>query len=79
LTPPGVAIGGHTLVDLSVTNDSGSTVKLALAHGAKTVFSRSLPTGPTTVRLPALTNATYNLVLDGTPRGTLTIGARAGP
>ena len=79
LTPPGVAIGGHTLVELSVANDSGATVKLALAHGDKAVFSRSLPTGATTVKLPALANATYNVVLDGKPRGTLTIGAKAGP
>ena len=79
MTPPGVAIGGHTLVVLAVTNDSGATVKLALAHGSKTVFSRSLPTGSTTVKLPALANATYNVVLDGKPRGTLTIGAKAGP
>ena len=79
LTPPGVAIGGHTLVDLSVANDSGSTVKLELAHGTKPVFSRSLPTGSTTLKLPALANATYNVVLDGKPRGTLTIGAKAGP
>jgi hypothetical protein len=79
LTPPSVAIGGHTLVDLSVANDSGSTVHLELAHGTKPVFSRSLPTGSTTVKLPALGNATYNVVLDGKPRGTLTIGAQAGP
>jgi hypothetical protein len=79
LTPPGVAIGGHTLVDLSVANDSGATVKLELAHGTKPVFSRSLPTGATTVKLPPLANATYNVVLDGKPRGTLTIGAKAGP
>ena len=64
---------------LSVANDAGSTVKLALAHGSKTVFSRSLLTGATTVKLPALPNATYNVVLDGAPRGTLTIGAKAGP
>jgi hypothetical protein len=62
-----------------VANDSGATVKLELAHGAKPVFSRSLPTGSTTVTLPALANATYNVVLDGKPRGTLTIGAKAGP
>jgi hypothetical protein len=74
-----VAIGGHTLVDLSVANDSGAAVKLELAHGTKSVFSRSLPTGPTTVKLPGLANATYNVVLDGKPRGTLTIGAKAGP
>jgi hypothetical protein len=79
LTPPSVAIGGHTLVDLSVANDAGSTVKLELAHGTKPVFSRSLPTGSTTLKLPALANATYNVVLDGRPRGTLTIGAQAGP
>jgi hypothetical protein len=79
LTPPSVAIGGHTLVDLSVDNASGSAVKLELAHGTKPVFSRSLPTGATTAKLPALPNATYNVVLDGTPRGTLTIGAQAGP
>jgi hypothetical protein len=79
LTPPGVAIGGHTIVELSVANDSGATVKLELAHGAQSVFSRSLPTGATTMKLPALANATYNVVLDGKPRGTLTIGAKAGP
>ena len=79
LTPPSVAIGGHTLVDLSITNDTGSIVKLELAHGAQPVFSRSLPTGSTTTKLPALANATYTLLLDGKPRGTLTIGAAAGP
>jgi hypothetical protein len=64
---------------LSVANDSGSTVKLVLAHGTKAVFGRSLPTGSTTAKLPALPNATYNVVLDSKPRGTLTIGAQAGP
>ena len=79
LTPPSVGIGGHTLVDLSVANDSGVDGQARARPRHQAVFSRSLPTGSTTVKLPALPNATYNVVLDGKPRGTLTIGAQAGP
>ena len=79
LTPPSVAIGGHATVYLSVSNASGGPLKLALRHGDKTVFTRTLPTGASTTKLPSLGNATYAVVLDGTPRGTLTIGAKAGP
>jgi hypothetical protein len=79
LTPPGVAIGGHTTVDLSVSNRAGSSAKLEIAHGSQPVFTRTLPTGQTSAKLPALKNATYRLLIDGKPRGTLTIGAKAGP
>jgi hypothetical protein len=79
LTPPGVAIGGHTTVDLSVSNGSGAAARLELAHGTHPVFARTLPSGQTTAKLPALKNATYTLLVDGRARGTLTIGAKAGP
>jgi hypothetical protein len=79
LTPPGVAIGGHTLVDLSATNASGAAVRFEIAHGAQPVYTRTLPSGQTTAKLPALKNATYTVLVDGKPRGTLTIGAKAGP
>lgn len=79
LTPPSVAIGGHTVVDLSVSNRSGAVAKLALAHGSQTLFARTLPSGQTTTKLPTLKNATYTVLVNGRARGTLTIGARAGP
>ena len=79
LTPPSVAIGGHTIADLSVSNGSGGSAKLEVAHGSKALFTRSLPPGQTTAKLPPLENATYTLLIDGRPRGTLTIGAKAGP
>jgi hypothetical protein len=79
LTPPGVAIGGHTSVEVSVANGSGGPAKLEVAHGSQNLFSRTLPPGETTSKLPALKNATYTLLVDGKPRGTLTIGAKAGP
>jgi hypothetical protein len=79
LKPPSVAIGGHTLVDLSVSNRSGSSAKLEIAHGSQAVLTKTLPTGQTAAKLPALKNATYTLLIDGKPRGTLTIGAKAGP
>ena len=79
LTPPGVAIGGHTLVELSVSNRSGRSVKLEVAHGSAAELRRTLPPGRSTAKLPALKNATYTLSINGRPRGTLTIGAKAGP
>lgn len=79
LTPPSVAIGGHTAVELSVSNASGGSAKLEVAHGSTALFAHTLPPGRTTAKLPALKNATYALLVDGRPRGTLTIGAKAGP
>jgi hypothetical protein len=43
------------------------------------VFARRLPSGQTSTKLPSLKNATYTVRVDGTARGTLTIGAKAGP
>jgi hypothetical protein len=79
VTPPSIAIGGHTTIDLIVTNGSGGSAKLEIAHGTQPVYSRTLPAGQTTAKLPALKNATYTLRVDGTPRGTLIVGAKAGP
>ena len=79
LTPPSVAIGGHTAVELSVSNASGGSAKLEVARGSTAAFTRTLPPGRTTAKLPALKNASYTLLVDGRPRGTLTIGAKAGP
>jgi hypothetical protein len=66
-------------VNLSVSNGSGGSAKLEIAHGSEAVFTHTLPPGRTTVKLPALANATYTVLIDGSPRGTLTIGAKAGP
>jgi hypothetical protein len=65
--------------DLSVSNTSGGSVRLEIAHGTQAVFTRTLSAGQTTAKLPALKNATYTLLIDGKPRGTLIIGAKAGP
>ena len=67
------------MVDLSVLNGSGGRAKFEVAHGSRAMFTRTLPPGRTTAELPALQNATYTLLVDGKPRGTLTIGAKAGP
>ena len=79
LTPPSVAVGGHTMLDLAVTNVSGGAAKLEVAHGSKAEFTRTLSAGATTAKLPSLANATYTVLVNGMPRGTLLVGAKAGP
>jgi hypothetical protein len=67
------------MLDLAVTNASGGPAKLEVAHGSKSAFSRTLPAGSTTAKLPSLANATYTVLVNGMPRGTLLVGAKAGP
>jgi hypothetical protein len=78
VTPPVVSVPSGVAVELHITNHSGvaATVELSVpSHPGVHVA----PSGRATLQTAGLKDGTYRILVNGTPRGQLMIGAQGGP
>jgi hypothetical protein len=78
VSPPVVSVPSGIGVQLNVTNHGTSVVTVSLA-GTVHASARLNPGSSGQLRPGALPNGTYRILVNGTPRGQLMIGAQGGP
>ncbi|HEY1712633.1 MAG TPA: cupredoxin domain-containing protein [Solirubrobacteraceae bacterium] len=78
VSPPVVSVPSGVGVELHVTNHASAAATVALSAPAHP--SAHVAAGATgTLESAGLKNGTYRILVNGTPRGQLMIGAQGGP
>ena len=78
ITPPVVSVPSGVGVELHVTNHGSGAARVALnVPGHPSVHVA--PGTSATLETAGLKNGTYRILVNGTPRGQLMIGAQGGP
>jgi hypothetical protein len=78
VSPPAVSVPSGVGVELHITNHGSRTDTVALSvPGHPSV--KVAPRATATLQTPGLKDGTYRIVVNGTPRGQLMIGAQGGP
>jgi hypothetical protein len=78
LAPPAVSVPSGVAIDLRLADRDTTPHSVVLALPQRQTLRLSAGASAT-ASIPALRNGTYRILVDGTPRGQLLIGAQGGP
>jgi hypothetical protein len=78
ISPPVVSVPSGVGVELRITNHGISAVTVAVSVPSHP-SAKVAPGAKATLRTGGLKNGTYRILVNGTPRGQLMIGAQGGP
>jgi hypothetical protein len=78
LAPPAISVPAGVAAELKLTDRDSAPHAVVLAVPHRQTLRLS-PGASATASIPALHDGTYRILVDGTPRGQLLIGAQGGP
>jgi hypothetical protein len=78
LSPPSVSVPAGAFIDLTLINHGSAGHSVAFATPRRQTIGLAA-NGRASAVIPPLRDGTYRILVDGTPRGQLVIGAQGGP